>query len=148
MALAVQVQLNPRTKPILPTAKANKLLQYRRRKWREGEVPVSKHQTQLGCVRWESRRGVGEPNCRCETETSDDASGDKKARIHSYVETATKIKKALVRKQRCRGTAKRCAARRQASSDPHQAHRRGALYRYPQYADDGCGWQTRRGPSS
>ena len=53
MALTVQLQLN-------------KLLQHRRGK-REGEAPVSKHQTQLGRVRWASRRGEGEPNPPRET---------------------------------------------------------------------------------
>ena len=66
MALAVQLQLNPRAKPFVPTVKANKLLQHRRGKREEGEAPVSKHQTQLGRVRWASRRGGGkaEPSSR------------------------------------------------------------------------------------
>ena len=70
MALAVQLQLNPRAKPFVPTVKANKLLQHRRGKREEGEAPVSKHQTQLGRVRWASRRGEGKPNPPRETKNS------------------------------------------------------------------------------
>ena len=51
MALTVQLLLNSRAKPSVPTVKANKLLQHRRVKRKEGETPVSKHQTQLGRVR-------------------------------------------------------------------------------------------------
>ena len=76
MALAVQLQLNPRAKPFVPTVKANKLLQHRRGKREEGEAPVSKHQTQLGRVRWASRRGEGEPNPPRETKNSG-ANGEK-----------------------------------------------------------------------
>ena len=69
MALTMQLQLNPRAKPFVPTVKANKLLQHRlyRGKWEEGEALVSKHQTQLGRVRWVRRRGEGEPNPSRET---------------------------------------------------------------------------------
>ena len=70
MALAVQLQLNPRAKPFVPTVKANKLLQHRRRKREGGEAPVSKHQTQLGRVRWASQRGEVEPNPPRETKNS------------------------------------------------------------------------------
>ena len=70
MALTVQLQLNPRAKPFVPTVKANKLLQHRRGKREEGEALVSKHQTQLGRVRWASRRGEGEPNPPRETKNS------------------------------------------------------------------------------
>ena len=51
MAVTVQFQLNSRAKPSVPTAKANKLLQHRRGTWKEGEPPVRKHHTQLGCVK-------------------------------------------------------------------------------------------------
>ena len=67
MALTVQLQLNPRAKPFVPTVKANKLLQHRRGKREEGGALVSKQQTQLGRVRWASRRGEGEPNPPRET---------------------------------------------------------------------------------
>ena len=70
IALTVQLQLNPRAKPFVPTVKANKLLQHRRGKREEGEAPVSKHQTQLGRVRWASRRGEGEPKPPRETKNS------------------------------------------------------------------------------
>ena len=68
MALMIQLQLNPRAKPFVPTVKANKLLQAApslssivyRGKQEEEEAPVSKHQTQLGRVRWASRGGGGE----------------------------------------------------------------------------------------
>ena len=70
MALTVQLQLNPRAKPFAPTVKANKLLQHRRGKREEREAPVSKHQTQLGRVRWASRRGEGGPNPPRETKNS------------------------------------------------------------------------------
>ena len=70
MALTVQLQLNLRAKPFVPTVKANKLLQHRRGKREEGEASVSKHQTQLGRVRWASRRGEGEPNPPRETKNS------------------------------------------------------------------------------
>ena len=70
MALAVQLQLNPRAKLFVPTVKANKLLQHRRGKREEGEAPVSKHQTQLERVRWASRRREGKPNPPRETKTS------------------------------------------------------------------------------
>ena len=49
---------------------ANKLLKHRRGKREEGEAPVSKHQTQLGRVRWASRRGEGKPNPPRETKNS------------------------------------------------------------------------------
>ena len=86
MALVVvQLQLNPRAKPFVPTAKANKLLQHRRGKREEGEAPVSKHQTQLGRVRWASRRGEGEPNPPRETKNSG-ANGGRHWRTEVYVE--------------------------------------------------------------
>ena len=66
----MKFQLNPRAKPFLPTAKAKKMLQHRRGKREEREAPVRKHQTQLGRVRWASRRGVGELNRLHDTEIS------------------------------------------------------------------------------
>ena len=77
MTLTVQLQLDPRAKPFVPTVKANKLLQHHHRGKREkGEAPVSKHQTQLGRVRWASRRGEGDPNPPRETKNSG-ANGNK-----------------------------------------------------------------------
>ena len=84
MALTVQLQLNPRAKPFVPTVKANKLLQHRHGKREEGEAPVSKHQTQLGRVSWASRRGEGEPNPPRETKTSG-ANGGRNWRTEVYV---------------------------------------------------------------
>ena len=66
----MQLHLNSRAKPSVPTVKANKLLQHRRGKREEGEAPVSKHQTQLGCVRWASLREEGKPNPPRETKNS------------------------------------------------------------------------------
>ena len=85
MALTVQLQLNPRAKPFVPTVKANKLLQHRRGKREEGEAPVSKYQTQLGRVRWASRRGEGEPNPPREAKTSG-ANGGRNRRTEGYVQ--------------------------------------------------------------
>ena len=93
MALTVQLQLNPRAKPFVPTVKkANRLLQHRRRgKREEGEAPVSKHQTQLGRVRWASRRGEGEPNPPREAKTSG-ANGGRNRRTEVYVQKNIKGK--------------------------------------------------------
>ena len=98
MALAVQLQLNPRAKPFVPTVKVNKLLQHRRRKREEGEAPVSKHQTQLGRVRWASRRGEGEPNPPRETKNSG-ASGGRNWMTEVYVQKVIKRKKYLLGKR-------------------------------------------------
>ena len=105
MAMTVQLQLNPRAKPFVPTVKANKLLQHRRGKREEGEAPVSKHQTQLGHVRWASRRGEGEPNPSRETKNSC-ANGGRNWRPEVYAQ-----KKKLARKKRRRGKTGRRAAR-------------------------------------
>ena len=123
MALTVQLQLNPRAKPFVPTVKANKLLQHRRGKREEGEAPVSKHQTQLGRVRWASRRGEGEPNPPRETKNSG-ANGGRNWRTEVYVQTIIKRKKVFARKKRRRGRTRRRAARRQASNDRDRARRR------------------------
>ena len=85
MALTVQLQLNPRAKPFVPTVKANKLLQHRRGKREEGEAPVSKHQTHLGRVRRASRRGEGESNPPRETKNSG-ANGGRSWRTEVYVQ--------------------------------------------------------------
>ena len=123
MALTMQLQLNPRAKPFVPTVKANKLLQHRRGKREEGEAPVSKHQTQLGRVRWASQRGVGEPIPPRETKNSG-ANWGRNWRTQLHVQQITKRKKALARKKRRRGRAGRHAARRQVSSDRDRARRR------------------------
>ena len=123
MALAVQLQLNPRAKSFVPTVKANKLLQHRRGKREEGEAPVSKHQTQLGRVRWASRRGEGEPNAPRETKNSG-ADGGRNWRTEMYVQKVVKRKKVFARKKRRRGKTRRRAARRQASNDRGRARRR------------------------
>ena len=123
MALTVQLQLNPRAKPFVPTVKANKLLQHRRGKQEEGEAPVSKHQTQLGRVRWASRRGEGEPNPPHETKNSG-ANGGRNWRTEVYVQKVIKRKKVFARKKRRRGRTRRRAARRQASNDHDRARRR------------------------
>ena len=91
MALTVQLQLNPRAKPFVPTVKTNKLLQHRRGKWEEGEAPVSKHPTQLGRVRRASRRGEGDPNPPRETKNSG-ANGGRNWRTQVYVQNITKRK--------------------------------------------------------
>ena len=98
MALTVQLQLNPRAKPFVPTVKANKLLQHRRGKREEGEAPVSKHQSQLGRVRWASRRGEGEPNPPRETKNSG-ANGGRNWRTEVYVQKIIKRKKYLLGKR-------------------------------------------------
>ena len=115
MALVVQLQLNPRAKPFVPTVKANKLLQHRRGKREEGEAPVSKHQTQLGRVRWASRRRQGKPNPPRETKNSG-ANGGRNWRTEVFVQKIIKRKKGVLEKRR-RGRTRRRAARRQASND-------------------------------
>ena len=90
MALTMQLQLNPRTKPFVLMVKENKLLQHRRGKRDEGEAPASKHQTQLGRVRWASRRGEGEPNPPRETKTSAQAGAGVEG--HKYMCTKQKQK--------------------------------------------------------
>ena len=122
MALAVQLQLNPRAKPFVPTVKANKLLQHRRGKREEGEAPVSKHQTQLGRVRWASRRGEGEPNPPRETKNSG-ANGGGNWRTEVFVQNIIK-KKVFAREKRRRGRTRRRAARRQAGNHRDRARRR------------------------
>ena len=121
MALTVQLQLNPRAKPFVPTVKAHKLLQHRRGKQEEGEAPENKHQTQFGRVRWASRRGEGEPRPPRETKNS----GANEAGIggHKYMYKKKK-KKVLARKKRSRGKTGRRAVRRQASNDRDRARRR------------------------
>ena len=122
MALTVQLQLNSRAKSFVPTVKANKLL-HRRGKREEGETPVSKHQTQLGRVRWARRRGEGESNPPRETKNSG-ANGGRNWRTEVYVQKH-KIKiKIPARKKRRRGRAGRRTARRQASNDRDLARRR------------------------
>ena len=98
MALAVQLQLNPRAKPFVPTVKTNKLLQHRRGKREEREAPVSKHQTQLGRVRWASRRGEGKPNPPRETKNSG-ANGGRNWRTEVFVQKIIKRKKMCSRKK-------------------------------------------------
>ena len=122
MALAVQLQLNPRAKPFVPTVKANKLLQHRRGKREEGEAPVSKHQTQLRRVRWASRRGEGKPNPPRETKNSG-ANGGRNWRTEVVVQKNIKRKKMCARKK-WRGRTRRRAVRRQASNDRDRARRR------------------------
>ena len=123
MALAVQLQLNPRAKPFVPTVKANKLLQHRRGKREQGEAPASKHQTQLRRVRWASRRGEGKPNPPRETKNSG-ANGGRNWRTEVFVQKFFKRKKVFARKNRRRRRTRRRAARRQASNDRDQARRR------------------------
>ena len=124
MALTVQLQLNPRAKPFVPTVKANKLQQHRlyRGKQEKGEAPVSKHQAQLGRVRWASRRGEGEPNLlarpKIQGQTGAEIGGQK------FMYKKKKKKKKLARKKRRRGRAGGLAARRQASNDRDRARRR------------------------
>ena len=122
MALTVQLQLNPHVKPFVPAVKANKLLQHRlyRGKREEAEAPVTKHQTQLGRVRWASRRGKEEPNPPRETKNSG-ANGGKNWRTQVYVQTNIKRKIILARKKRRRGRVGRRATRRQASNDHDRA---------------------------
>ena len=111
MALAVQLQLNPRAKPFLPTVKANKLLQHRRGKREEGEAPVSKHQTQLGRVRWASRRGEGKPNPPRETKNSGANGGRswRNWRTEVFVQNIIKRKNCVLEKRG--GEGERDAAR-------------------------------------
>ena len=116
MALTVQLRLYLRAKPIVPTVKAKKLLQHRRGKREKGKVPVSKHQTQLGCVRWASRCGEGEPNPPRETKNSG-VNGGRNWRTEVYVKKHLRRKKVLAKKKRWRGRAGRRAARRQASNN-------------------------------
>ena len=94
MALTVQLQLNPLAKPFVPTVKAKKLLQHHRGKREEGEAPVSEHQTQLGRLRWASRRGEGEPNPPREAKTSG-ANGGRNRRTEVYVQSYKKEKNYL-----------------------------------------------------
>ena len=68
MALAVQCQLNPQVRPLVPTVMAPKLA-YRRGKREGGEEPMSKHLIRSGDERWKGRRGVGRLNTRRETKT-------------------------------------------------------------------------------
>ena len=112
MALAVQLQLNPRAKPFVPTVKANKLLQHHRGKREEGEAPVSKHQTQLGRVRWASRRGEGKPNPPRETKNSGANGGRswRNWRTEVFVQKIIKSKKNCVLEKRG-GEGERDAAR-------------------------------------
>ena len=88
MALTVQFQLNPRAKSFAPAVKANKLLQHRlyRGKREDGEAPVNRHQTQVGRVRWASRRGEGEPNTPRENKNLG-ANGGRNWRAEVYVQT-------------------------------------------------------------
>ena len=126
MALTVQLQLNPRAKPFVPTVKANKLLQHRlyRGKREEGEAPVSTHQTQLGRVRWAGRRGAGEPNPPRETKNSG-ANGGRSWRTEvQYVHKIIKRKQYLLGKRGGEGRTGRRTARRQASNDRDRARRR------------------------
>ena len=89
----------------------------------EGEAPVSKHQTQLGRVRWASRRGEGELNPPRETKNSG-ANGGTGVRGHKFMYKKIQRKKVLARKKRRRGRAGRRTARRQASNDRDRARRR------------------------
>ena len=86
------------------------------RKWEEGEASASKHQTQLGRVRWASRRGEGEPNPPRETKNSS-ANGGRSWRTEVHVQKIIKRKKVFARKKRRRGRTRRHAARRQANND-------------------------------
>ena len=124
MALTVQLQLNPRAKPCVPTVKANKLLQHRlyHGKREDGETSASKHQTQLGRVRWASRRGresrtlLARPKTQVRTGA---AIGGYKC-IYKKLQ---KIIKLHARKKRHRGRVGRRAAR-QASNDRDRSRRR------------------------
>ena len=118
MALTVQLQLNPRAKPFVPTVKANKMLQHRRGKREEGEAPVGKHQTQLGRVRWASRRGEGEPNPPRETKNSG-VNGGRNWRTQVYVPKKKKKKKYLLEKRG--GEGERDGARDGAQHDDKRA---------------------------
>ena len=99
MALTVQLQLNPRAKPFVPTVKANKLLQRRRGKQEEGGAPVSKRQTQLGRVRWASRCVEGEPNPPRETKNSG-ANRGRNCRTQVYKEKKLQQKKMYMPEKR------------------------------------------------
>ena len=52
---------------------------------------MSKDHTELGCVRWASRRGVGEPNPSRKSKTSG-ANGDRNWRTQKYIKNITKYK--------------------------------------------------------
>ena len=84
---------------------------------------MSKHQTQLGRVRWASRRGEGKPNPPRETKNSG-ANGGRNWRTEVFVQKIIKRKKLCARKKRRRGRTRRRAARRQASNDRDRARRR------------------------
>ena len=123
MALTVQLQLNPRTKPFVLMVKANKLLQHRRGKRDEGEAPASKHQTQLGRVRWradegrESRTLLARPKPQRKR-------GQELKDTSICVQNKSKNNEGTCQKKRRRGRAGRRAARRQASTDRDRARRR------------------------
>ena len=80
---------------------------------------MSKHETQLGRVRWASRRGEGKPNPPRETKN-----GGRNWRTEVFVQKIIKRKKVFAREKRRRGRTKRRAARRQASNDRDRARRR------------------------
>ena len=85
---------------------------------------MSKHQTQLGHVRWASRRGEGEPNPPRETKTQARTGAEIGRHKFTYKKLLKKKKKVFARKKRRRGRTRRRAARRQASNDRDRAHRR------------------------
>ena len=78
---------------------------------------MSKHQTQLGRVRWASRRGEGKPNPPRETKNSG-ANGGRKWRTEVFVQKIIKRKKVCARKKRRRGSVKKGkrGARRQKAA--------------------------------
>ena len=84
---------------------------------------MSKHRTQLGRVRWASRRGEGKPNPPRETKNSG-ANGGRNWRTEVFIQKIIKRKKVFARKKRRRGRTRRRAARRQASNDRDRARRR------------------------
>ena len=84
---------------------------------------MSKHQTQLGRVRWASRRGERKPNPPRETKNSG-ANGGRNWRTEVFVQKIIKRKKLCARKKRRRGRTRRRAARRQASNYRDRARRR------------------------
>ena len=84
---------------------------------------MSKHQTQLGRIRWASRRGEEEPNPPRETKNSG-ANGCRNWRTEVFVQKVLKRKKVFARKKRRRGRTRRRATRRQASNNRDRARRR------------------------
>ena len=84
---------------------------------------MSKHQIQLGRVRWASRREEGVPNPPREAKTSD-ANGGRNRRTKVYIQKFIKREILLAGRKRRRGRSRRRATRRQASNDRDRARRK------------------------